>query len=227
MRPAQLRLKRANGWFAAGREIEQALLLLSDSAFRLFVWICLRAERATGELHADAGQLAGPLGKRPDEVRRDLEELTRLKVCHLAGDHITVQDRFWPYERVCTGIETGQSAYVSAVKRSFLQYACVRTSFTAADEKLAREWEQRGITLENVEHAILLGVARKYTASLNGGALTPITALEYFTGVVVEIDKMQASEAYWTYLQRKVQRLETEYRNQAAAALTAKAGETK
>ena len=39
-------LKRPTGWFAAGREVACALQLLSDGTFKLFVWLCLNAERS-------------------------------------------------------------------------------------------------------------------------------------------------------------------------------------
>ena len=45
MSSSPLRLKRASGWFAAGHEVQHAALLLSDGAFKLFVWLCLHAER--------------------------------------------------------------------------------------------------------------------------------------------------------------------------------------
>jgi len=42
---SRLQLKQPTGWFAAGREVACALQLLSDAAFKLFVWLCLQAER--------------------------------------------------------------------------------------------------------------------------------------------------------------------------------------
>jgi len=50
MIPAQvpaprLRLKRASGWFAAGAEVETALPLLSDAAFKLYMFLCLHVDR--------------------------------------------------------------------------------------------------------------------------------------------------------------------------------------
>jgi hypothetical protein len=44
---ARLQLKRPSGWFAAGQEVQQAATSLSDAAFKLFVWLCLHAERAS------------------------------------------------------------------------------------------------------------------------------------------------------------------------------------
>ncbi len=94
-------------------------------------------------------------------------------------------------------------------------------------EKLAREWQQRGISVEAVEHAILLGVARKYAALLNNAAGAPITALDYFTGVLEELADAAPQATYWNYLAQKVHTLEAEYRKRQSAVLTVAAEETK
>jgi hypothetical protein len=214
-----MQLKSATGWFAAGREVEQALLLLSDSAFRVFMWICLRAQRSTGSLHVNAAQLARVLGKTPGDIVRDLEALVRMQMCEIADDQIVIQDRFWPYQRQSANTDAG-STYVAAIKRAFLGQACVVSTFTAADEKLARDWERRGIPVETVERAILLGVARKYTACLNHRAGAPITSLEYFAGILTEIQDLPASSDYWSYLAQKVQKLQAAYRGRRQSALT-------
>lgn len=219
MKPARMQLKSATGWFAAGRGVEEALRLLSDSAFRLFMWICLRAQRSTGSLHVNAAQLARVLGKTPDDIVRDLEELVRMQMCEIADDHIVIQDRFWPYQRHSANTDAA-STYLAAIKRAFLGQACVVSAFTAADEKLARDWERRGIPVENVERAILLGVARKYTACLNHGVGAPITSLEYFAGVLAEIQDLPASSDYWSYLARKVQALQAAYQRQPSVSTT-------
>ena len=225
MKPARMQLKSASGWFAAGREIEEALLLLSDSAFRLFMWICLRAGRSTGVLQVDAAQLGRILRKGADDISRDLAELVGQEVCEVANDRIVIQDRFWPYERLTT--DAGPSAYVAAIKRAFLGHACVVSAFTAADEKLAREWDRRGIRIETVEHAILLGVARKYTTCLNHGVGTPITSLEYFVGVLSETEHLPASPDYWAYVARKVQTLQADYHRRRRYASMTDSVETK
>ena len=50
MTAPRLVLKRPSGWFAAGHEVAQALELLSDAAFKLFVYLCLNADRHTGRI---------------------------------------------------------------------------------------------------------------------------------------------------------------------------------
>src|SRR5690349_14490199 len=45
-----LRLKKSSGWFAAGQEVAKALEILSDAAFKLYVYVCLRAERRSARI---------------------------------------------------------------------------------------------------------------------------------------------------------------------------------
>ena len=49
MNAPRMRLKHAAGWFAAGREMAEAMGLLSDAAFKVFFWLCLHAERSSGQ----------------------------------------------------------------------------------------------------------------------------------------------------------------------------------
>jgi hypothetical protein len=96
---ARLRLKHPNGWFAAGREVACALQLLSDVTFKLFVWLCLHAERSRGAVSAAPAELARALGKKEDDIGLALEELERQGVCSLkAKGVIEIRDRFWPYQ---------------------------------------------------------------------------------------------------------------------------------
>ena len=155
----RLRLKQPTGWFAAGREVACALELLSDGTFKLFVWLCLHAERSRGALSATPAQLARALGKKETDMHLALAELERQGVCTLRADGIIeMRDRFWPYQRQYDPAAGDESRrYVAEVKRLFLQRRCVQSSFTAADEKLALSLYHRGISLIHVERAILLG----------------------------------------------------------------------
>ena len=55
MSAPRLVLKQPIGWFAAGREFAQAMTLVSDGAFKLYVHICLKANRHTGPPQCDGG----------------------------------------------------------------------------------------------------------------------------------------------------------------------------
>lgn len=99
---ARLRLKRQSGWFAAGQEVDCALQLLSDAAFKLFVWLCLHAERSRGAVSVTPAALGRTLGKNEHDICLALEELERQGICSVKAERvIEIRDRFWPYQRQC------------------------------------------------------------------------------------------------------------------------------
>jgi hypothetical protein len=209
----RFQLKQPSGWFAAGREVDCALQLLSDSAFKLFLWLCLHAERNRGSLAVTPEGLAQALTKDTRDIHRALEELQRKGVCVLdANGILQITDRFWPYRRPRENADLARSeaSYVEEVKRLFLQRRCVHSSFTGADEKLARSLYRRGTPLSQVEHAILLGAVRKYTALFEHGRGTPITSLHYFAHLFAEVQQ-EVSPQYWTYMARKVTTFEQQW----------------
>jgi hypothetical protein len=203
----RFRLKQPSGWFAAGREVACAATLLSDAAFKLFVWLCLHAERSRGSLSAVASELAPTLARTEAEISHALEELIHKGVCQCAtSGTVEITDRFWPYERIRSP-DTELPQYIEQIRRVFLARHCVRSTFTAADEKLATELHRSGIPATDVEHAILLGALRKYVALVNNGRGTPITSLYYFKALFEEV-RQPISPHYWTYIEHKVRRVE-------------------
>ena len=68
------RLKHPTGWFAAGGEVSRALQLLSDGAFKLYMHLCLKADRSTGQYKGDSVDLVKALGKSRRSVVVYLEE---------------------------------------------------------------------------------------------------------------------------------------------------------
>ena len=75
MSASRLRLKHEKGWFAAGVEVESALMTLSDGAFKLFVHLCLLAPRETGIIETSQTELARNLKKGNFTVRKYLQEM--------------------------------------------------------------------------------------------------------------------------------------------------------
>ena len=89
--------------------------------------------------------------------------------------------------------------------------ACVRSSFTLADERLAQDLNQRGVSLEQLQRAIWLGCARKYVAMLNGQPSMPITSLRYFTGLIEEVRQTDTPDSYWQHVRSKADQLERQW----------------
>lgn len=231
MSPPRLELKCPSGWFAAGREVRLAVTLLSDSAFKLFVWTCLHAERNSGRLRLVVADLAHSLQKTEREIDLCIQELVRAGVCRLhASGSIQIQERFWPYKRNLPAGDThAAEAYVTAIRQLFLHHGCVSSSFSPADERLAADWCRRGIPLERAERAIYLGVARKYAALLNNGKGSAITALSYFENLLDEVDRANVSPDYWRHLMHRTEQFGRRWRTLTAGVrpLPTPAEETK
>jgi hypothetical protein len=128
----------------------------------------------------------------------------------MADGAIQIADRYWPYERAPTGPqEEPLAAYISQLKRAFLERRCVRSVFAAADEKIAIELYHAGVAIADVEHAILLGSLRKYVALINNGRGTPITSLRYFAALFDEVKDI--SPGYWAHVERRVRDAERQW----------------
>lgn len=218
MMPAsRLRLKRPTGWFAAGQEVAMALSLLSDAAFKLYVFLCLHVDRHSGRKIWEVTELANLLHRDRHSVVVALEELCRREVCvrHPAADGriaIEICDRFWPYEKPpLEEFAIDQNSYVRQVRQILSVPACVRVSSSAADERLAGTLYRRGVTLVQLQRAIWLGCARKYIALLNGNEHAPmlVTSLNYFSALIAEVADTSAGEDYWKYIRHKVSQLES------------------
>jgi hypothetical protein len=218
------KLKYPTGWFAAGREVARATTLLSDGAFKLYIYLCLNADRSTGRLRIDHSHLAKALQKSRRSIVTYIEELVRQQVCrsvaavnqHLGGS-IEIADSFWPYER---GLRANSlpclAAYTERIRVLMQTHRCIVGTFGPADEKLAAELFRRQIPPEQVEHAFLLGCARKYVAMLNGQASGPVASLKYFCTVIDEVGELQTSADYWKYLRNRAHRLEHQWLQKTA-----------
>jgi hypothetical protein len=226
----RLRLKRSAGWFAAGQEMAVALALLSDAAFKLYVFLCLNVDRHSARMVWEPMELANLLQRDRQSVTEALEELCRCQVCmrhpdaegRIALDRLSVEicDRFWPYEKPPVeeyGID--QNRYVQQVRQMLSGPACVRVNFSSADERLAAIFYRRGISLVHLQRAIWLGCARKYVALLNApeNADMLITSLNYFSALVDEVAETLVSEDYWKHMQSKLPRLERMWLDQTPA----------
>jgi hypothetical protein len=226
----RLRLKRSTGWFAAGQEMAAALALLSDAAFKLYVFLCLNVDRHSARMVWEPMELANLLQRDRQSVTEALEELCRCQVCmrhpdaegRIALDRLSVEicDRFWPYEKPPVeeyGID--QNRYVQQVRQMLSGPACVRVNFSSADERLAAIFYRRGISLVHLQRAIWLGCARKYVALLNApeNADMLIPSLNYFSALVDEVAETLVSEDYWKHMQSKLPQLERMWLDQTPA----------
>lgn len=224
-----MKLKDSTGWFAADRRMLQALYLLSDGAFKLFVYISLAADRSTGRLRVAQGQLAHVMSKSRGSIASYLDELSECGVCvikpganqHQAGE-IEVSDAFWPYQKE-TAASVEESGFVEQVRTRLLKYPIVRSSFGAADQKLARELFRKGVSLDHLDRALLLGLTRKYVSTLNSLGTSPIYSLSYFLPLLDEVAQTESSGRYWEYLRRRLDDLNTAWLDRSRSSQRASA----
>lgn len=214
----RLILKQPTGWFAAGREVADALALLPDPIFRLYMYLCLNADRHTGRSRIFPLNLARVLGRDHTVIEGHLDELCSRGVCHRRSDVVEICDRFWPYQkRLVATQDDRQTAYVNSVREAFMEPACVCSVFTPADEKLAADLHGRGVPLETLHRAIWLGCARKYIAMVNGQPPAPIASLGYFTALLEEVARAPVTNAYWEHVRQKMTTLERQWKTSSPA----------
>ena len=209
-----LRLKEPCGWFAAGASFRRALRTLSDGAFRLFAYLCLEADRRTGCLEAAQSDLAKAIGKSRRIVGKYIQELEAKEVCTVRSaknqygrTRFEIQDHYWPYHRVQSAASESDrvdASYVDSIKTRFLTLGCTVGKFSARDAQCAQALQRRGVPLETVQDALLMGAVRKYVSWFNGGSPQPIASLAYFAAVVSEIQERPFPAGYRGYLQMKV-----------------------
>ncbi len=227
MNDTRLTLKHPSGFFAAGCEMQDALSLLSDGAFKTYVYVCLQADRHTAQLRFRMAELAQATGHSTRSLTTYLEELRRQEIAlvyrapnqHETG-RIEICDRFWPYDKQIPASpeDPEQALFVARLRGLFLEQACVSSTFSAADEKLATAWYRSGVTLDVIGRALLLGCARKYVALLNQGGGSQITALQYFASILEEVQSIELHLDYWRYLAARVRKMDQQWRAHAKLA---------
>jgi hypothetical protein len=228
---SKLNLKQPTGWFAAGDSFRKALGVLSDGAFKLFVYLCLEADRQTGRVQATQTQLARALEKSRRIIGAYLLELEQQQVCQVRRGHnqfdfttFQICDDYWPYHRSHASSEPHSPGkpqgldYVHAIRQHFLALGCGPGHFGAFDQRTAGQLEARGIALGIVEDALLLGACRKYLSWLNGAKSEPIGSLSYFEPLIAELQQRPLSDSYRNHLRHQLRRLAQKWETPAGSS---------
>ena len=96
--------------------------------------------------------------------------------------------------------------YIEQCRRLMGARRCVECAFTPADERLAASLFERTVPIEHVEHAVVLGCARKYVTLINRQSGDSIMSFSYFENVIEEVRELKMSPDYWRHLQMRVDR---------------------
>lgn len=100
--------------------------------------------------------------------------------------------------------QAGRQAYVERILRLYRQAPETPARPSRLDRRLAEEFYERQVKVEQVEAAILLATARRLLRSPEAPKLGPIRSLHYFAPVIEEVRSNPLSESYLEYLRRKL-----------------------
>ena len=211
-------IKQSN-WFAAGREVQRAMLSLSDGAFRVYVYICLNASRKTGRISLSYSALAQTLGRSRRSIASHMDELRKLGICHIdpaVNQHhcteIEICDCYWPYMKPDRAVEASEfQSYLKQIKKFLAKRSCIRSAAAAADEEFVADLFARQVSIQQIERAIALGCCRKYVSLLNGTSSGPIFSLVYFRDIIEEVCDPEIPTGYWNYIMPELEHLEEKW----------------
>ncbi|MGH9852866.1 MAG: hypothetical protein ACREBD_23775 [Blastocatellia bacterium] len=97
-----------------------------------------------------------------------------------------------------------RQAYVEKILRLCRQAPETPARASRFGRRLAEEFYERQIRVEEVEAGILLATARRLLRSPGAPKLGPIRSLHYFAPVIEEIRSKPPTESYLEYLRRKL-----------------------
>ena len=95
-------------------------------------------------------------------------------------------------------------AYVRAVIAAYVRLPATPARARREDRRLAAELHARGVPLEVVETALLLGTVRKARPTAEATLLTTIRSLHYFLPVIEEILRDPPPTPYIDYLREVI-----------------------
>ena len=94
--------------------------------------------------------------------------------------------------------------FVSKVLTLYLELPETPLHTTLYDQKRAAEFQLRGVSLDLIEAALLLGSLRRLLRSPGALPLSPIRSLAYFQPVIDELLACPLSDSYVGYLRSKM-----------------------
>jgi hypothetical protein len=211
----KLQLKKATGWFPAGDGFLKAMRVLPDGPFKLFVFLCMNADRQTASCQSSYERLAAGIGKCRHTAEAYVADLKAKGVCTVVtsrvpyvGSTIRITDEYWPFVTPGNGSapDDGES-YVNSVRRLFTTLSCTSGRFGPSEERVAEDFARKGLPLQVIEDAILVGACRKYVSWLNSGPSAPIASLHYFEAIIEEVQDRPFPPGYREYMRGQVEKL--------------------
>lgn len=104
-----------------------------------------------------------------------------------------------------------EGGYIQTARQLFQSGPIIQATFSAEQEKIAMELCRRGVSLEDLENAIIVGCTRKYISAINSGTPGRIASLSYFLPVIEEIREGTLTPTYSENARRRLPDLEKQW----------------
>jgi hypothetical protein len=98
-------------------------------------------------------------------------------------------------------------AYVIGVLNLYLQLPDTPRRASSYDQAVARSFFERGVPLDVVESALLLGSLRRLRRPTGALPLSPVRSLAYFSAVIDEIQQLPLPPAFHARLRQQAAEL--------------------
>jgi hypothetical protein len=100
-----------------------------------------------------------------------------------------------------------QREYVRRLLEAYLATPGTCGVVRRPDRLLAFQLYERGVTIEDVENALVLAVARRLVRRASAPPLAPIRSLAYFSPVIEEVLHLQLGPEYFQHLRNRIAQL--------------------
>jgi hypothetical protein len=101
----------------------------------------------------------------------------------------------------------GQEEYVRQVLEAYRKTPGTMGTVRLADRLLAAQLYQRGVSVNVIENAFVLGATRRLNRPADAPPLGTIRSLAYFLPVIEEVLDLRVSPDYFAYLRQKLARV--------------------
>lgn len=101
----------------------------------------------------------------------------------------------------------GQEEYIRQVLEAYRKTPGTMGTVRRADQMLAAQLYQRGLSMAVIENALILATVRRLLRPANAPPLETIRSLAYFLPVIEEVLTLRVSPEYFHYLRHKLEHI--------------------
>jgi hypothetical protein len=196
---------KSQTFFAYAPQCEQAKQALSDGAYCLYMHVAPRAQRSSGILQVCERELADGTDKSLRSIGSYISEMEQKGVClyrpasnQYERGELEICEQFWPYVKETRRKETREfDLYKNHIRQALGARPCIFCRFSGADVSFSEKLYVRGVSLVQIDRALVLGCAAKYISLLNSPVGNLISRFSYFSDAIEEAGRPLSQQQNW------------------------------